>query len=335
MHAGLAECRGRLLPAAVTLPALREGRVRACLGTMFTEAVPDPAAPGAETGAFAYPAGNALAAWKAGQRQLRLYHAWAQAGLIELLRPRASVVPERPGATPPVTAASPLRVGILMECADPIETPEQLPEWAEAGVVAIGMAWVHQSRYAAGNGVDPREPAGLTDLGRELARGMDRLGVVHDISHLSQRAVEQLFELTHRPVMASHSNCRALMGAHDDPRAQRHLADATIREIARRGGVIGINLLSDFLDPSITRGQRCTLDALIAHIEHACSVVGDRRHVGLGTDMDGGFAADRLPLGIDTHADLTRLFEALRSRSWSDADCAGLAHANWERFWSE
>jgi len=204
MHASLADCRGRLRPPAVTLPSLRDGRVRACLGTIFTQAVPDPGAPDAETGAFAYPLGDADAAYRAGMRQLKLYRAWADAGAIELMPPRSRTASPAARRDPDTSSESPpLRLGILVECADPIPSPDDLGEWATAGVVAIGMAWWHPSRYAAGNGVEPGADAdGLTGLGRALARRMDELGVVHDLSHLSQRSTEELLALTAASVWA-------------------------------------------------------------------------------------------------------------------------------------
>jgi microsomal dipeptidase-like Zn-dependent dipeptidase len=143
-------------------------------------------------------------------------------------------------------------LGVLMECADPIRDPDELPWWVERGVVAIGLAWWRGSRYATGNG----EPSctsgiGLTDLGRELVKRMDAQGVVHDASHLSDRALDDLFALTDKPVIASHSNCRALLGGVN----QRHLTDEAILEIGRRGGVIGLNLVKNFIRAGLNRAD--------------------------------------------------------------------------------
>lgn len=325
LHAEVDDCRGRHQPASITLPELRAARVHACLGTIFTEAVADPHAPDAETGAFAYPAGDAPAAWRAGMRQLKLYHAWRDAGLIAL-------IPRRGSPWPDTTA--PLRLGILMEGADPIESPEQLHEWADAGVIAIGMAWWRPSRYAAGNGVAPDAPSpALTDLGRALVPAIDDLNLVHDLSHLSQPATDELLALTSAPVIASHSNARALFPHQDPVEAQRHLADETIREIARRHGMIGINLYSRFLSPAAQPPIRATLDDVIAHIEHIAETAGTRACIGLGSDADGGFPASKLPQGINRARDFDTLADALRARGWSDHDLAGFTHANWRRFW--
>jgi len=224
-----------------------------------------------------------------------------------------------------------LRLGVLVECADPISSPDQLPEWVEAGVVAIGMAWWHQGRYAGGNGSDN---APLTDLGRALVPAMDSLGVVHDASHLSQRSVDELLGCTDAPVIASHSNCRALLPGDN----HRHVTDDVIKEIAHRGGLVGVNLVRNFLDPKLAASKKptkgdATIDQVCDHVEHVCRVSGDRRHVGLGTDMDGGITADDLPKGIDRPSDLVKIFAALGERGWSDDDLVGVAWGNWARFW--
>jgi membrane dipeptidase len=211
-----------------------------------------------------------------------------------------------------------------MENADPIASPDELGWWVSQGLVAIGLSWAKASRYAGGNSVT----TGLTDEGRVLVGEMDRLGVVIDVSHLSDASLDQVLTMTDSPVMASHSNCRALL----DHANQRHLTDDVIIEIARRGGVIGLNLYGKFLAPPATpRGA--TIDDAIRHIERVCQLVGHRRSIGLGSDMDGGFAATGLPGGIQTPRDLSKLLEALASRGWSDEDLRSFACDNWLRFW--
>ncbi len=314
MHAELDDCRGRDHPAAVTLPSLAAGNVTHALATVFTE----PQAPDeTDVGPWNYPPADALAARKAGLRQLKLYDAWRRAGAVRAL-------------TDAPTDA--LALGVLIENADPIESPDHLDEWTELGVVAVGLTWATSSRYAAGNAADPkRDATGLTDLGRALVHALDAANVVHDLSHLAQRATDELLGLARGRVIASHSNARALMGDPDAVSNQRHLADDTIREIARRDGVIGINLFSPFLSPG---AKRATIDDAVRHINHICEVVGDRAHIGLGSDMDGGFGADRLPRDIDTPADLARIALALNADGWPDDDIHAFAFGNWARFWS-
>ncbi|MFK7759305.1 MAG: dipeptidase [Phycisphaerales bacterium] len=336
LHADLKSCRGRYQPASVTLPTMIEGGVKHCLGTIFTEGV-DPSKDDQETGEYTYPFGDANAAYRAGMRQLLLYNAWRDAGVVRQM-PRRGHEPVSPsntgGNTESPLDGGPINLGVLVECADPITDPDELELWVDKGVVAIGMAWWHQSRYAGGNGTDHSKPGnGITDLGKELVARMDELDVVHDLSHLSQRSVDELLSMTDRAVIASHSNCRALMGDQDSLANQRHQSDETIKEIASRGGVIGVNLLSVFLEPGLKDGGRASMEWLVRHIEHICEVTGNKTSVGLGSDMDGGFGADELPVGINTPSNLELIAEQLRNKGWSDQEIAGFTHQNWLRFW--
>lgn len=318
MFAPPASAGGPDLPAAVTLRSLKEGRVRACLGTVFIE-------PDGTPESIAYRPGDAEAAHRVGWAQVEIYRGWERAGAIALRGFRGVG-----GAG----EAGPMRVGILVEGADAIRTPAELGRWVEAGVVAVGLAWAKPSRYAGGNMVKE----GLTALGREMIPEMDRLGVVHDASHLSDASFDELCERTSRPIIASHSNCRALIhdGRADEagvPAFQRHLRDEQIREIARRGGVVGVNLFSPFLIRGGSRERRATIAEWCDHVERVCELTGGRRGVGLGSDMDGGFSALKMPEGIDLPAHLDGLLGALRARGFDDADLEALAWGNWARFW--
>lgn len=339
--ADLSTCGGPDLPAAVTLASLREGRERWVLATIFTEAdgkdVP-----------ISYPSGDAEAAHRAGLAQLRVYEEWAKAGEIELpgshsYREEAggwgSAFPSRPPSASNQGASEPLRAGILIEGADPIRSPDELAWWHARGVVAIGLAWAKASRYAGGNATE----MGLSDLGRALVREMDRLGVVHDVSHLSDLALADLLRATDRPVIASHSNCRSILtsapmasGPHGSAIAmtQRHLTDETIREIVGRGGIVGLNLFSPFLVAGGGRDRRATIAEAVAHVERLCDLAGDRAHVGLGSDMDGGFSASKLPEEINRPADLARFADALAARGWTEREIGGFASGNWRRFFA-
>lgn len=295
-------------PGAITLPALREGAVRAVLGTIFLE-------PGGAD-ECSYPPGDSETANRLGLEQLAVYQGWFEQGHAAPLSHRLTASPSH--------LSSALRLGILIEGADCIQRPEDVPWWARRGVVAIGLAWAKESRYAGGNATE----TGLTDLGRAIIPEIDRAGLVHDASHLSDRSLAELLDRAAEPVMASHSNCRAIAGP-----SQRHLTDDAIREIARRGGVVGLNLFSKFLIPGGPASGRATIAQAIAHIEHICAVTGHTRAVGLGSDMDGGFSRDFLPQGIDRPRDLERLAEALHDKGWADSDINAFAWGNWARFW--
>lgn len=307
VRGALDERAGPHAPAALTLGSLREGGVRAVLGTVFTEAG------GSEP--QAYPVGDVEAAHRAGAAQLSAMERWVEEGLVR-----------RMGAGGLDGGEGTITLGVLVENADPIRGPEELGWWVERGVVAVGLTWNVMSRYGGGNGTED----GLTDLGREMVRAMDALGVVHDASHLSDASLDGLLAIATGPVMASHSNCRALLGDPASRLARRHLRDESIREIVSRGGVVGMNLFGSFLT---AEGRPSTMDDLMAHVERVCEIAGGRGSVGLGSDLDGGFSAADVGAGIRKPADYARIGEALSARGWSDAEVGGFVWGNWARFW--
>ncbi len=313
-------------PASVTLRSLREGRVAAVLGTIFIE--PD------GTDNEGYPAGDAAAASARGREQLAWYHAMAKRGAITL--PTAKVVEGGDGGAGARRAdTGAIACRVLVEGADAIQSPEELGWWADRGVVAVGLSWAKGSRYAGGN----TEQHGLTALGKRMVLEMDRLGVVHDVSHLSDASMDEVFGLAHGRIIASHSNCRGLL---NDAANQRHLRDESIRAIAARDGVIGINLFSRFLNAARPAdatprgdylGERAPLEHVVAHVKRVCDLTGSMRHVALGSDMDGGFGADRLPTDVNGPRDLVRIAEALSGGGFSDEDIRAFAWGNWARYW--
>jgi membrane dipeptidase len=304
-----ASCAEPWPPASITLPSLAAGHVRFCLATIFTE--PD------GTDAVGYPSMDAHAAHARGLEQLDEYRACEAGGHLARWNQAD-------------TASAPLRAGLLIEGADPILEPSQAAWWKEQGTVAVGLAWAKSSRYAGGNTTD--DP--ITPLGKSLIAELDRLGIVHDLSHLSDVSLSQLLTFTDAPVIASHSNCRALIDT-DGQRRQRHLTDDIIKVIAKRKGMIGVNIFSPFIIARGSRERRATLAEWAAHVNHICDLHGSRRYVGLGSDADGGFSAAQTPQGVNLPSNYVLLAESLAATGWSDEEVADFCCKNWLRFWGE
>jgi membrane dipeptidase len=274
-------------PFACTLPALREGGVRVAFGTIFTELGGDPAKDRA-----AYRSSDDLeGAHRAGLMQLEWYESMERVGEISILRSRADLA--RTLSDP----KSPLGVVILMECADPIRSPDEVAWWHARGLRVVGMSWGHGSRYSGGNA----RAGGITPLGRRMVEALDAHRILHDASHLSRAAFDELLALTSRTVIASHSNAQTLL-----PENERHLTDAQIAAIRDRGGWIGLNLYGRFL----ATDRRATLDDCVAHSMHVAGIAGFDR-VGLGSDLDGGFGREALPPEVQSPSDYARLLDAL------------------------
>jgi membrane dipeptidase len=203
----------------------------------------------------------------------------------------------------------------LMEGADPIASPRELSRWADRGVRVVGFAWNTPNRYSGGTADD----GGFTADGRRLLAEMRRLRVVPDLSHLNPRAFDEVLSEDDGVVVASHSNALALCPH------RRNLTDDQIRAIADRDGLVGVVLFAPF----VAEGE-CDLDDVVAHIDHMVALVG-AEHVGLGSDLDGGFKTDKVPRGIDTVADLRRIGDRLLSRGYATGDVAKILGENWIR----
>jgi membrane dipeptidase len=214
------------------------------------------------------------------------------------------------------------RAVLLMEGADPLRNADDVAAWHAAGMRIVGLAW-KRTRFAGGTGA----PGPLTSDGVEMVKILDRFDIIHDTSHLAEESFWQLLKITSGPVIASHSNCRAIVPT------DRQLSDEMIRAIIARGGVIGINFFDRFLLPPGQYGKRrATLADVASHVRRICDLAGNVNHVGLGTDMDGGLGRNEIPVEIETSADLPRVAEALSAAGFDDDAVRGVMGENWMRF---
>lgn len=212
---------------------------------------------------------------------------------------------------------------VVMEGADPILEPKEAESWFERGVRIVGLSWVG-TRYAGGTG----EPGPLTPLGRELLEVLADLGAILDLSHASERAFFEELDRYEGAVIASHSNPQAFVPG------DRQLSDTQIVRLAERDGVMGIVPYNRMLKAGWRRGDNraeVTVRDVAAAIDYVCQRVGDARHVGIGSDFDGGFGADQAPLEIDTVADLAKIAPALGEMGYGDEDIAAIMGGNWLR----
>jgi membrane dipeptidase len=307
----------------VTIPALKRGGIRLTCATIFTESGGDPS-----TNPLAYrgPDDHRGAA-AAARRQLEWYEALEADGVLRLIRSVGDLPSPEDFACPPppetkdphqppgrTRSTSPLAVVLLMEGADPIRDAEDAAWWVDRGVRLVGLSWARGSRFAGGNAA----PGGLTAAGRDLVGALDQLGVIHDLSHLSDAGFDDVMSRARGAVVASHSNCRSLTGE-----SQRHLRDDQIAAIARRGGVVGLNLFGRFL----VSGRRATLDDALLQVRRVHELGGAGAPV-LGSDLDGGFTPAELPVGLESPEQIAALVEAVGT---AGVDPHAFAWSNWLR----
>lgn len=308
--------------AMAGLPELRRGGVGLIFGVIFL-----------------FPRGNttpiddchtqsyrtAEEAYHAGQGQLAYYRTLAQEPGISLIHNQRGLQQvlsawEQSSADDP---QRPLGIVPLLEGADAIRTPAEAAQWFADGLRIVGLAW-SGTRYSGGT----RAPGPLTPAGKELLTEMERVGLILDTSHLAEESFWQALQIFHGPIIASHSNCRVFTPT------DRQLSDDMIRALAERDSVIGVMPVNAFLDGTWSRDNRfqISLADMVRHIDHICQLTGTARHVGIGTDVDGGFGREETPIELDTIADIAKLADALRHKGYKEEDVVGIMGNNWRRF---
>lgn len=171
------------------------------------------------------------------------------------------------------------------------------------GVRSMLLAWNHRNLLA--DGAEEKHGAGLSEFGMQVVAEMNRLGMIVDVSHLCEASFKDVINLTTDPVIASHSNAKAVCDH------RRNLSDLQLLDIKKNGGVVGINFYTYFLNNT----ERATLDDVIKHIEHICSVTGED-HIGIGTDYDG---IECTPDGLEGTHCMSFLFDRLAQLNFSSA----------------
>lgn len=166
------------------------------------------------------------------------------------------------------------------------------------GVRSITLTWNHRNRLADGV-AEEESRGGLTRFGRQVIEEMEELGMLVDVSHLSEAGFSDVVKFAKKPFIASHSNARAIC---DVP---RNLKDNQLLKIAEKGGVVGLNLYSPFL---VKYGQG-GIDDILSHIQHMLSVMGED-FISLGTDFDG---IESTPKEISNVADMDTLFVSIEN----------------------
>ena len=227
---------------------------------------------------------------------------------------------------PPTT--TPIGYILSLEGADSILTPAKLEKSYAQGLRALSLSHYGPGTYAQGTA----HTGGLGPRGTELLSEMDRLGIILDATHLCDESFWEALDNFHGPVWASHNNCRALVPS------DRQFSDEQIKALVDRDAVIGGVLDAWMLVPGWQRGETTPesagvkLEHLLDHMDHICQIVGNAHHLGIGTDLDGGYGLEQSPGDLDTIADLHRLPDMLNARGYSPEDVIGVMNGNFVWF---
>ena len=270
-------------------------------------------------------------AYAMSQGQLAYYRAMVAKGVLREIPDKAALdkhVAEWKALPPgvPEFGKPPLGYILSMEGSPPILYPEQISDWYAAGLRLLGPAHYGPSPYCFGTGSE----GGFNDDGKRLLKEMDKVGMLLDVTHLADQSFWDAMEIYQGPCIASHHNCRTLVPA------DRQLNDDQIKELIRRGSVIGAAFDNWMIRPGwkigVSDPSTVKLGHIIDHIDHICQLAGNAKHCGLGTDLDGGFGKEQSPSDLDTIADLGLVGELLSKRGYSEVDVEGIMWRNFVEF---
>ena len=329
--------------AVVSLPDMRRGRIAVCLATLLARANPKrPPLPDGtprtnldyRSQAIAHAAAHAQLAW---------YELMGRRGEMRMIRTSADLEghwhqvanrsdesgnAEATNASPGGRGDGDLPVGmvLVMEGADAITDPDEVPYWFARGLRQINLVHYGVNRYAHGTGAE----GGLTADGRSLLEACEQVGIALDTTHLADAAFFEAMDAFAGPVLASHQNCRSLVPG------GRQMTDRQLKLLIERDAVIGAAMdnwmLVDGWKTGHTPRDRVTLQNVADHIDHVCQLAGHHRCAAIGTDLDGGFGHEQAPRDVETIADIRRLETILESRGYAAEAIGAIFHGNALRF---
>lgn len=313
--------RGR---GTVCLPEMRRSRVGLCVATQIARVEHDQYSP---VSGWRSPA----QAWAVTQGQLAWYRAMEDLGEMVSIRNANDLdIHLKKWMQVDDATASKLPVGYILslEGADSLITLDHLERSWNEGLRALGPAHYGPGVYAQGTSTVGPFPA----RGLDLLREMDRLGMILDVTHLSDACFWQALDLYRGPIWASHHNSRSLVPH------QRQLSDEMFQALVARDAVVGVTLDAWMMTPGWERGKstpqslQLHLEKIVEHLDHYCQIAGNVDHVGLGTDLDGAFGTEQTPMDLDSISDLQKIPDLLKSRGYSITDINGVLHGNFVRF---
>ncbi|MCM4150659.1 peptidase M19 [Arenibacter sp. N53] len=303
----------------VSFEALRKGNIGLCVATQIARFVKrENHLPGWK---------SPHQAWAQTQGQLAWYRAMEEIGELVQIR-NLSELEAHLDLWKNGKDKNPIGYILSLEGADSIISLEHLERSYEQGLRAIGPAHYGPGTYA--HGTD--SVGGIGQKGKELLKEIERLNLILDATHLCDVSFWETMKAYNGPVWASHNNCRKFVDHN------RQFSDEQIGELIGRNSVIGIALDAWMMVPNWVRGvstpegMGVTLAQMINNIDHICQLSGNSLHVGIGTDLDGGFGKEQCPSDLDTIADLQKVPKLLSERGYSETDIENIMSKNFIGF---
>lgn len=310
--------------SVVSLPELRKGNIGLVVATQIARYVK----PGNPLPGWHSPE----QAWAQTQGQLAWYKTMEAEGEMVQIADRGSLE-HHLDTWNTSTDRSNLPIGYILslEGADSIVHLSYVEKAYAYGLRAIGPAHYGPGRYAQGTDAT----GSLGGDGRALLKEMEKLNIILDATHLCDDSFWEALDNFKGRVWASHNNCRSLV-PHN-----RQFSDDQIRALIERDAVIGGVLDAWMMVPNWIKGKsdpvsmNCHLEVLVDHLDHICQLAGNCRHIGIGSDLDGGYGREQAPYDLESIADLQKFVGLLTKRGYSQEDIEQIMHGNFLRFLRE
>ncbi len=324
----------------VSLPEMRKGNIGFCVATQIGHCV----SPKSPVQGWRSPE----IAWAITQAQLAWYQAMVEKGeMVQLFTKsdldnhltqwstanqeaeEAELIELDEGGNK--ATKRPIGFILSLEGADSLVTLGHVERAFQYGLRIIGPAHFGPGRYADGTGAS----GGFTAIGFQLLNEMQRMGMMLDMTHLTDVGFQEALDNFGGRIWASHHNCRSII---DDV---RQITDQQIQQVAQRDGLIGLAFDAWMLHNDWVRGKttpaglNLTIRDSIEHIDHICQLVGSARHCCIGSDLDGGYGFEQTPQDLNKISDLQKIGELLCDRGYSDHDIDQIMHGNSLRLFRE
>ncbi|WP_228235798.1 dipeptidase [Allomuricauda sp. M10] len=303
----------------VSLPAMREGNIGLCVATQIARYVKkENRLPGWH---------SQHQAWAQTQGQLAWYKSMEKACEMVQIK-NLNDMESHLALWQTDQSNKPIGFILSLEGADSIVDLDYLEQSYESGLRAIGPAHYGPGVYAYGTD----SVGGIGAKGKELLKKIEELNLILDATHLCDMSFWESMKVYNGPVWASHNNCRKLVDHN------RQFSDEQIKELIQRKAVIGVVLDAWMMVPNWVRGKSTpkdmgvTLEIMIDNIDHICQLAGNTDHVGIGTDLDGGYGLEQSPADMDTIADLQKVPDLLKKRGYSQTDIDKIMNLNFLNF---
>jgi membrane dipeptidase len=306
--------------STVAFHEMHKGEVGVCLASIFARVVTNEVSEGHNT---------AIVSYTKGQEQMAYYQSLDKEGVIRIIKDLKTLDVHFQEWVVSRREDTPIGVIISMEGADAIISPENLRSWWNDGLRVVSLVQFGVNIYAHGTGAE----GGLTSAGRDLLERIESLGMILDVTHLSDESFWEALDHFDGSIIASHNNCRALVPG------DRQFSNEQIQALIRREAIIGVSLNAYMLYPGWLKGKTpntaVSMEAVVDQMDHIRRLSRDSRNIAIGSDLDGGFGKEQCPHDLDTIADLQKISNLLKKRGYNEEYVTNIMWRNWLNLFRE